>query len=154
MADGIYGRTLGEWEDLRDAAEQVLVTAARNRDMIDYGTLNRAIAEETGQRPFEFQLPSDRAAIGRLLGEISRASEREHGVMLSALVTHRGSNDEGSGFYKLAAELGKMPARPTADQKLEALVRLTNEVYERYGRLRRSYPLTTEGDSHGACERG
>jgi hypothetical protein len=49
-------------------------------------------------------------------------------MVLSALVTHRGSNDEGAGFYKLAAELKKMPTKPTADQKLEAFVRLTREV--------------------------
>jgi hypothetical protein len=100
--------------------------------MTDYGSLNNAISEQTGHRTFNFGQESERAAIGRLLGEISLKTNRQHGVMLSSLVTHRGSNDEGAGFYKLAAELGKMPKKPSEDVKLQAFVRLTREVHQHY----------------------
>jgi hypothetical protein len=92
------------------------------------------MAEQTGYRPFDYGQEPERAAIGRLLGEISLKTNEQHGVMLSALVTHQGSNDEGAGFYKLAAELGKMPKKPTKGEKLEAFVRLTQEVHQQYAR--------------------
>jgi hypothetical protein len=130
----VYGRTEDEWDELREAAEYYLVTVARDRGMTDYSTLNRQIAQDTGRRAFDFGQESERAAIGRLLGEISVKTHADHGIMLSALVTHRGSNDEGAGFYKLAAELGRMPAKPTADQKLQAFARLTSEVHQQYAR--------------------
>jgi hypothetical protein len=130
----MYGRTSIEWEGMRDAAERFLETVAKDQGMTDYSSLNRAISEETGCRPFDFGQESERAAVGRLLGEISVKTNDVHGVMLSALVTHRSSNDEGAGFYKLATELGKLPAKPTADQKLEAFVRLTREVHRHYAR--------------------
>lgn len=133
-AGSIYGRTSDEWEEMREAAERFLVSIAENRDMTDYTALNRAISEQTGYRPFDYGQESERAAIGRLLGEISLKTNQQHGVMLSALVTHQGSNDEGAGFYKLAAELGKMPKKPTKDEKLEAFVRLTQEVHQQYAR--------------------
>lgn len=132
--NSLYGRSGDEWEEMRDAAESFLGTVAEKAGMTDYSSLNRAISERTGLRPFDYGLASDRAAIGRMLGEISVRTNAEHGVMLSALVTHRGSNDEGAGFYKLAAELGKMPRKPTQDEKLQALVSLTREVHSRYAR--------------------
>ena len=54
--------------------------------------------------------------------------------MLSALVTYQSSSNEGAGFYKLAAELDEMPAKPTAAQKDEAFVRLVNAVHDHYAR--------------------
>ncbi|MDX6299607.1 MAG: hypothetical protein QOF53_821, partial [Nocardioidaceae bacterium] len=40
---------------------------------------------------------------------ISRASVREHGVMLSALVHHRGNVvDVGKGFFTLAIDMGRL----------------------------------------------
>ncbi|MEK0154725.1 hypothetical protein [Arthrobacter oryzae] len=132
--DSLYGRAKDEWEEMRDTAESFLITVAEKAGMTDYSSLNRAISEQTGLRPFDYGLESDRAAIGRMLGEISVKTNADHGVIPSALVTHRGSNDEGAGFYKLAAELGKMPRKPTEDEKLQALVRLTKEVHLHYVR--------------------
>lgn len=112
----MFGRTKDdEWEEMRDAAERFLIAVAEDQGMMDYSSLNHAILEQTGHRSFDFEQESGRAAIGRLRGEISVETNRQYGVMLSALVTHRGSNDEGAGFHKLAAELGKMPKKPTKD---------------------------------------
>lgn len=130
----MYGRTDLEWEQLRSAATDHLVTLAREQSYCDYSGLNRALTQATALRGFDYGQESERAAVGRLLGEISRQSHAENGIMLSALVTHKGSNNEGSGFYKLAAELGEMSARPTADQKLEAMSTQMNKVYAYYRR--------------------
>ena len=132
VEESMYGRTDDEWEEMRDATERFLISVAEKGMMTDYSALNRAVSEETGYPPFDYGQSPDRAAVGRLLGEISEKSNKESGIMLSALVTHRGSNDEGAGFYKLAAELGKMPKKPTKEQKTEAFVRLVREVHDQY----------------------
>ncbi|WP_417233620.1 hypothetical protein [Arthrobacter sp.] len=130
----MYGRTDLEWEQLRSAAMDYLVRLAREQGYCDYSGFNRALTEATALRGFDYNQESERAAVGRLLGEVSRQSHSENGIMLSALVTHKGSNNEGSGFYKLAAELGEMPSKPTADQKLEAMSTQMNKVYTYYRR--------------------
>jgi hypothetical protein len=128
----MYGRTELEWEQLRQAAEAFLAAKARERGMTTYTDLNRELTETTGLPGFDYSQESERAAVGRLLGEISRKTYEDHGIMLSALVTHQGSNNEGAGFYKLAADLGVMTARPSAAQKLEAFARLVGAVHDHY----------------------
>ncbi|MFJ6419224.1 hypothetical protein [Paeniglutamicibacter sp. NPDC091659] len=128
----MYRRTDLEWEQLHNAAVYHLVTLAREQSRCDYTELNRELTLATGLPGFDYSQGAERAAVGRLLGEISRQSHAEHGIMLSALVTHKGSNDEGAGFYKLAADLGEMPTRPTADQKLQAMSIQVNKVYAHY----------------------
>lgn len=119
---------------MRDAAERFLISVAEKASMTGYSSSNLVISEQTGLKRFDYGLESERAAIGRMLGEISIKTNADQGVMLSALVTHRGSNDEGARFYKVAAELGKMPRKPTEDEKLRALVSLTKEVHLHYAR--------------------
>lgn len=130
----MFGRTELEWGQLRQAAEDHLITVAQERSMTDYSLLNRVLSQVTGLRGFDFSQESERAAIGKMLGEISRASYADHSILLSALVTHRGSNNEGAGFYKLAAELNEMPVRPSEDQKLVAVSRLVAKAHDYYGR--------------------
>ena len=51
--------------------------------------------------------PPDRKRIGQILADVSTASKKTHGVLLSVLV-HRsigGENNIGPGFFKLAKEL-------------------------------------------------
>lgn len=112
-----YGRDEFEWEELRVAARRCLVELAEDQGLTDYSSLNRRLVDDTGLASFDFNLDRDRAAIGALLGEISRESYSDSGVMLSVLVTHRGGTDEGAGFYRLAADLGALPARPSQAQK-------------------------------------
>lgn len=128
----MYGRTELEWEQLRQAAEAFLIETAREEGLTDYTKLNEALTERTQLPGFDYTQESERAAVGRLLGEVSRQSHAEHGIMLSALVTHRGSNNEGAGFYKLAAELKEMPAKPTALEKEKAFVDLVKAVHKHY----------------------
>lgn len=130
--DIMYGRTELEWEQLRHAAEAFLISKARERGMTTYTELNRELIETTGLPGFDYSQESERGAVGRLLGVISRKTHAEHGIMLSALVTHQGSNNEGAGFYKLAADLDEMTAKPNAKQKLEAFARLVGAVHDHY----------------------
>jgi hypothetical protein len=128
------GRTDDQWEKLRESAEYHLVTVAKTRGTTDYSTLNRVIAEENDLPPFDFSQQPGRDAIGQLLVKISEKTHAEHGILLTALVMHKGSSHLGGGFYKLAAKLGRMPMNPTAKQKDEALSQLTSEVHEHYAR--------------------
>lgn len=130
----MYGRSEDEWEQLRESAVYHLETAARSRSTTDYSTLNHEISEETGLPPFDFSQQTGRDAIAQLLVEISSDTHARHGVLLSALVMHKGSMSLGGGFYKLAAKLGRMPVNPTARQKEEVLSRLTAEVHDHYAR--------------------
>ena len=130
----MYGRTDEQWEQLRESAEYYLVTVAKTRGTTDYSTLNHVIAEENDLPPFDFSQQPGRDAIGQLLVEISEKTHAEHGILLTALVMHKGSSHLGGGFYKLAAKLGRMPENPTAIQKEKALSQLTTEVHEYYAR--------------------
>lgn len=82
--------------------------------------------------PFDFKHEPERAAIGYILGEKSVVSNDEHGVMLSAHVTHRASNDEAADFSRLAPRLGKMSDKPTSAEKLQVFVRLTQQLPDLY----------------------
>lgn len=130
----MYGRTDEQWEQLRESAEYHLVKVAKTHGLTDYSTLNQVIAEENDLPPFDFFQQPGRDAIAKLLVEISEKTYAEHGILLTALVMHKGSSHLGGGFYKLAARLGRIPANPTAKQKDEALSQLISEVHEFYAR--------------------
>ena len=49
-------------------------------------------------------VPQHRRRIGEILGEISRKSTREKGVLLSILVHGKGTGRPGPGFFTLALE--------------------------------------------------
>ena len=50
--------------------------------------------------------PADRVRIGQILGEISKQEHDAGRPMLSAVVTHKGDERPGLGFFGLAQELG------------------------------------------------
>ena len=50
--------------------------------------------------------PADRVRIGQILGEISKQEHDAGRPMLSAVVTHKGDERPGPGFFELAQELG------------------------------------------------
>ncbi len=50
--------------------------------------------------------PADRVRIGQILGEISKQENNDGRPMLSAVVTHKGDERPGTGFFELAQELG------------------------------------------------
>ncbi|WP_329147010.1 hypothetical protein OIU91_16130 [Streptomyces sp. NBC_01456] len=142
----LYGRDDLEWDQLTEAGTKFLIERARLGKVTTYTELNFTLERRTGCRPFDFELPAERAAMGRLLGLIvlrDHERERDHErdpaaprLMLSALVHYLGANDAGSGFYELAKELGLLPPKASKAAKEEFWIRQINALYHRYGATR------------------
>ena len=105
-----YGRDQAEWDLLAEVGEEFLIERARLGRLTSYTELNATLQRRTGLRPFAFEMQADRAAMGHLLGLIVQERNRPitH-LMISALVIYLDGNDAGSGFYKLAQDLGELP---------------------------------------------
>jgi hypothetical protein len=74
---------------------------------VSYGDANEELAARTGQPAFSFGRQADRAAMGYLLGRISRhRSWPVSRLLISALVRYQGEADGGPGFFNLAREVG------------------------------------------------
>jgi len=76
---GMYGRTEDEWQELEQAGWDFLKARATERrgdaahdPTVSYTDANEELAARTGQARFDFGRPGDRAAMGYLLGRISR----------------------------------------------------------------------------------
>ena len=54
--------------------------------------------------------PADRVRIGQILGEISKQEHEAGRPMLSAVVTRKGDERPGPGFFELAQQLGLVGA--------------------------------------------
>ena len=106
----VYGRDQAEWDQLAQVGEQFLIERARLGRLTSYTELNATLERRTGLRSFDFGMQADRAAMGHLLGLIVQERNRSitH-LMISALVIYLDGNDAGSGFYKLAQDLGDLP---------------------------------------------
>jgi hypothetical protein len=113
----LYGRDEADWERLTSAGLEFLQERARMGRLSSYTELNQVLVQRTGLRAFDFGLDGERA-MGQLLGGISEISNRESGVLISALVPYLNENWPGPGFYELAVRLDAMrrgyshPARP------------------------------------------
>jgi len=78
-ASAMYGRTEHEWQELEQAGWEFLkARAAEHRGdtahdpTVSYSDGNTELAARTGQPAFNFGQPDGRAAMGYLLGRISR----------------------------------------------------------------------------------
>jgi hypothetical protein len=78
-----------------------LIEVAKKNSIIGYQELCDSCGLKLNMR----ENPSDRAEIGKILGEISAFEYYENRPLLSALVLSK-SGEEGDGFYKLCQELG------------------------------------------------
>jgi hypothetical protein len=74
--------------------------------------------------------------MGHLLGLIVRERNRPvTGLMISALVVYIDGNDAGSGFYKLAQDLGELPPGTLSPRvKEEFWVGQVKALYAYYGK--------------------
>lgn len=105
-----FGRHEADWDLLAEAGEAFLIERARLGRLTSYTELNAVLERRTGLRRFDFELQAERTAMGHLLGLIVVERNRPTtGLMISALVIYLDGNDAGSGFYKLAQDLGKLP---------------------------------------------
>lgn len=117
MNDGqMFGRTETEWAELEAAGWDFLVSRARKPHPITtYTEMNAVLAHRTGQPPWNFDLQTDRAAMGELLGRLTDRSFAETrsrpggGLMISALCMYLDQNDVGRGFYGKAVKLRLIP---------------------------------------------
>lgn len=118
------------WSELVAAGTEYLAELAEQGAHVEYGQFNDRVCGGL----FNLGDASERDQLGRLLGDISRASVREHGVMLSALVHHKGNvADVGKGFFTLAVDLGRL--EPKADDPARALFlgQEIEAVHEKFG---------------------
>ena len=70
-----------------------------------------------GGHPFELGVPEwrdlDRAILGDILGKISLDSYAGHGILASAVVTSKSSEEPSEGFWALVEELGLFRSHDT-----------------------------------------
>jgi hypothetical protein len=114
-----YGRSDDEWDRLAVAGKEFLIERARMRRTTSYTEFNAALVKRTGTTGFDFDLDTDRAAVGALLGEISENTVAEtDGLLISALVQYLDTNDAGPGFYALARSKGLPVPTSPGDRQL------------------------------------
>lgn len=132
----MFGRDEADWDVLAAAGEEFLVERARLGRLTSYTELNTALERRTAMRGFDFGLQAERAAMGHLLGLIVRERNRPvTGLMISALVVYIDSNDAGSGFYKLAQDLGLLPPGTLSPRiKEEFWIGQVKALYAYYGK--------------------
>ena len=129
-----FGRSQAEWDHLAAAGEAFLIERARLSRLTSYTELNAVLERRTGLRRFDFGLQADRAAMGHLLGLIVVERNRPvTGIMISALVIYLDGNDAGTGFYRLAQDLGELPpAALSARVKEQFWVSQVTRIYDYY----------------------
>lgn len=128
------GWTDADWAAMRAEGKDFLVERARMERTTTYTELNAALVRRTGTAGFDFDYQDHRAAMGRLLGDITADAFTETGGrMLSAIVIYLNANDPGPGFYKLAKSkrlLGE------SDDRNAFWVEQLNGLYRHYRRSR------------------
>ena len=109
----LYGRTEAEWADLEAAGWNFMINRARDPNWVTtYTQMNDELANRTDQPKWNFNLQTDRKAMGVLLGQLTNRSFAETknrpggGLMISALCMYLDRNDVGQGFFGKAADLG------------------------------------------------
>lgn len=118
--DTRYGYPADVWAAAVDEIEAVLAEHARSRETVTYGDLVREL-RAIALRPHDYALPA-------LLAEVDRRTSAARGVMLAAIVRHKGGDGmRGNRFFVTAADLG----RDVGDRRVfwEAEV---ERVFERY----------------------
>ncbi len=121
-----------DWDVLTRAAVQWLEQVARLQSQSTYTELNQVLSQRTGLPRFDFDLESERADMGRLLGRVTAETFDRIGAMLSSLVVYLNANDAGPGFYKLAIQMELFPPAANADQRLEFWIGQVRAVHDYY----------------------
>lgn len=128
----LYGRDDLAWDQLAQVGLEFLVERARLRKLTSYTELNAALVRRTGLRGFDFSRADERAAMGHLLYLIVELNRPETNLMISALVSYLDANDAGTGFYAYAQDLGMLPRKASAQQKLEFWAGQVKALHEYY----------------------
>jgi hypothetical protein len=95
-----FGRSCG-WPGAIKARATERRGDAAHDPTVSYSDANEELAARTGQPPLDFGRQGDRAAMGYLLGRISRnRSWPVARLLVSALVRYHGQADAGPGFLQ------------------------------------------------------
>jgi hypothetical protein len=132
----MYGRTEHEWQELEQAGWDFLREKAAERrgdathdPTVSYSDANEELAARTGQPAFDFGQQAGRAAMGYLLGRISRnRSWPVSQLLISALVRYQNEADAGPGFFNLALEVGVVHGPLSGLERLEFWLRHIRQV--------------------------
>lgn len=117
--DTIFGFKTDHWDMAREQAREALIRSARAESPVYYSDLTAQI----NAIHLDLDTEKDRAALGRLLGEISTESDAEGKGMLSALAVSKDAYTPTYGFFNLAKELGY-----DVDDKTEFWIAQYNKV--------------------------
>lgn len=142
MPDGymLYGRTPTEWTSLIDGCLRFLREQAALGRTTNYTEVNQTLQRRHGARRFDFDLDSERAAMGHLLGLAVVEEYQATGLMISSIVLYLNENDAGSGFFTKAVELGLLAPNATRDDRQDLWVEQVRAVQEYYRARRRNRP--------------
>lgn len=135
-----YGRDDDTWNQLVEAGHEFLIERVRLGRPTSYTELNAVLVARTGLSSFDFARADERAAMGHLLGLIVELDLPRSKAMISAMVHYLGANDAGSGFYKLAVELGLLAPNATSAQRDKFWIR-------QFKALREAYPPARAGSA-------
>ena len=130
----VIGRSEEEAETLVGAGHHFLEERAKLGKLSSYTEMNATLERRTGLRGFDFSMESERTAMGQVLGIITEQDIPTSGVMLSSLVSYLDQNDAGPGFYKLATRLGLLPAKASAEVRLDFWAIQVARVHDHYKR--------------------
>lgn len=97
-----------------------LVRAAREQGVLHYSELERMLG-------LDMDNPDHRRRIGVYLGEVARFEVAENRPMLSSVVWHKDMSGPGTGFHKLAHDLGLASAD---EDEMEVAVRELKRTHE------------------------
>jgi hypothetical protein len=116
------------WDFLKEKAAERRGDAAHD-PTVSYGNANEEMATRTGRSAFDFGQQAGRAAMGYLLGRISRnRSWPVSQLLISALVRYHGEADAGPGFFNLAREVGLIHGPLPDLERLEFWLRHVRQV--------------------------
>jgi hypothetical protein len=127
-----FGRDEFTWARLIDAGLAFLIECAQHGKTTTYSELNSILQIRTDIPAFNFELSSERAAMGYLLGQIVERNHPDTNLMISALVTYAGSKDAGEGFYRLAHDLGMLSPAASKEMRWDFWVNQVKALHEYY----------------------
>jgi hypothetical protein len=143
--DSLYGRTSAEWSELTAATVRFLRDRAALERTTNYTEVNQTLVRRIGARRFDFDLDSERAAMGHLLSLAVDAEYEATGLMISAIVLYLNENDAGPGFFTKATELGLLAPNATRDEHQRFWVDQVRAVQDHYRRVRHSAARVASG---------
>ena len=98
----VFGFEINRWALAREQTREALIRSARAEQPVYYSDL----AVQINAIRLDLGTEKDRAALGRLLGEISKETDEEGKGMLSAMAISKDGSMPTYGFFNLAKELG------------------------------------------------